>query len=35
MRSSMRLPSDQNVPAYVIVGANAYKGGEAMVPHYF
>ncbi|WEX76706.1 hypothetical protein PYH37_005030 [Sinorhizobium numidicum] len=24
-----------NVPAYVIGVANAYKGEEAMVPHYF
>ncbi|XEN31833.1 hypothetical protein M728_002430 [Ensifer sp. WSM1721] len=29
------LALQSNVPAYVIAGANAYKGGEAMVPHYF
>jgi hypothetical protein len=29
------LALQSNVPAYVIAGANAYKGDEAMVPHYF
>jgi hypothetical protein len=28
-------PPQSNVPAYVSVVANAYKGAEAMVPHYF